>query len=372
LLRAGGGQKLESVAMTTPCESAPVLWLRPNAGREVLVEHLRHVAGIFAAAGWSVVSGQLQAVAPGLALAVLDDPWVEPLPKLATALAEVHVAGPPVWRVPHVFGLTGPQGWRPKAAPGTLLEYDRQSVDRTWGAPVPLGSDAWCGFAVASPADAPGLLHRGWPPSEVALVANTHLYRYPDPSSHERRELLPFVPEVAQTIVDVGCGTGLFGALLRRPGRKVVGIEPEWELARVARTKLDLVLPVSGEEGLRAIRTPVDCIVFADVLEHTMSPSRLLRAATETIRQGGRIVVSFPNAAWGPVVRALAAGRWDPTPTSFAVLARECGLEITAQAPLGGGLPWRERAWVWMAALTAGADPKGMMAPQWVAVLRRR
>ncbi|HQU34210.1 MAG TPA: methyltransferase domain-containing protein, partial [Thermoanaerobaculaceae bacterium] len=243
---------------------------------------------------------------------------------------------------------------------------------------------AWNGFAVAAPEDAAELLRRGWPPERAVVLTNLRLFRYADPAGHERRELLPFVPVAARTVVDVGCGSGLFGSLLRRPGRRVLGIEPEWELARQARTRLDLVLPLSGDDGLRAVRPPVDCVVFADVLEHTVAPHQLLRAAAGALGPGGRIVVSFPNAAWAPVVRALAAGRWDltlagvqardhlffTTPRSFAALAAECGLAVETMAPLGGGVSWRGRAWAHLLALASGGDPAAMAAPQWMVVLR--
>jgi SAM-dependent methyltransferase len=192
------------------------------------------------------------------------------------------------------------------------------------------------------------------------------------------------VPASARTVVDVGCGSGLFGALAMRPGRRVVGIEPEWELARQARSRLDMVLPVSGEYGLKAIRTPVPCVVFADVLEHTSAPQRLLRLGAAALGPGGRIVVSFPNAAWAPVVRALAAGRWDAalagvqardhlfftTPRSFANLAAECGLAVETMRPLGAAASWQGRVWARLAALTAGGSAAETAAPQWVAVLR--
>ncbi|OYW07236.1 MAG: hypothetical protein B7X11_00155 [Acidobacteria bacterium 37-65-4] len=370
---------------TAPGETRPVLWLRPQVRRAVLVEHLLHIAGAFVAAGWEVVRGDLDTVPAGSALAVLDDPWAEPLPRLAWALAAARIAGPPVWRVPRLLGLTGPQGWNPAVPPATMREYERRTVARGRGTAVPLvGPAAWNGFAVAAPEDAAELLRRGWPPERAVVLTNLRLFRYADPAGHERRELLPFVPVAARTVVDVGCGSGLFGSLLRRPGRRVLGIEPEWELARQARTRLDLVLPLSGDDGLRAVRPPVDCVVFADVLEHTVAPHQLLRAAAGALGPGGRIVVSFPNAAWAPVVRALAAGRWDltlagvqardhlffTTPRSFAALAAECGLAVETMAPLGGGVSWRGRAWAHLLALASGGDPAAMAAPQWMVVLR--
>ena len=371
--------------MTGASTPRPVLWLRAHSRRGVLSEHLRHVAGTFAAAGWRVEHGEGPRVPPGAAIAVLDDPWAEPLPRLAAALAATRVAGPPAWRVPRVFGLQGPQGWSPASPPATMREYERATVGRGRVSPLDLGRAAWCGFVVAAAADAPALLAAGWPPRRAVALANAFLFRYADPAAHDRRELLPLVPEAARTVVDVGCGSGLFGELLRRSGRRVVGIEPEWELARQAASRLNAVLPLPGHEGLRALRPPVDCVVFADVLEHTAVPQELLRLAATMLGPRGRVVVSFPNAAWAPIVWALAAGRWDltlagvqardhlffTTPHSFSRLAAECGLTVEAMAPLGrDGVSRWGRARGRLAARLAGGDPEASIAAQWTAVLR--
>jgi len=366
----------------------PVLWLRARSRRGVVAEHLRHVAGSFEAAGWEVVTGDHPEPRPGAALAVMEDPWVEPLPKLARALAAAQVESPPAWRVPLVWGLTGEQGWREKVPPATMLEYEGRTVAGRHRRAASIGSNPWCGFSVAAPGEAEALLGAGWPPSTAAIVTEARLFRYSDPSAHERRELTRFIPASARCVVDVGCGSGLFGALLRAAGKTVIGIEPEWELALLARARLNLVLPVSGEPGLEAVRVPVDCVVLADVLEHTSPPQRLLRATARALGHGksGRLVLSFPNAAWAPVVRALAAGRWDTTlagvqardhlfyttPRSLAAIAEECGFAVETLEPLGTGVSFRERLWGRLAALTAGGTFAEAAAPQWAAVLRPR
>jgi 2-polyprenyl-3-methyl-5-hydroxy-6-metoxy-1,4-benzoquinol methylase len=353
----------------------------------VVAEHLRHVAGRFEAAGWEVVTGDRLDPPSAAVLAVMEDPWVEPLPELARALAAAHIEGAPAWRVPLVWGLTGNQGWRERV-PATMLEYERRTVTGWRRATASLEPTPWCGFCVAAPGQAEVLLGAGWPPRAAAIVTTTRLFRYPDPSGHERRELMRFVPDSARRVVDVGCGSGSFGALLRAAGKTVIGIEPDWELAVLARAKLNVVLPVPGEPGLEAVRVPVDCVVLADVLEHTSPPQRLLRAAALALGHDGRgrLVVSFPNAAWAPVVRALAAGRWDTTlagvqardhlfyttPRSFAALAEECGLAVEALEPLGPGMSFRDRLWGRLAALTAGGTFAETAAPQWAAVLRPR
>lgn len=366
-----------------------LLWLRLRSQRPVVAAHLRHVRGRFAAAGWRIHEGPEPPASPGGALAVMDDPWVEPLPEVAGFLAAAQVPDGAWWRVPRVSGLGPPQGWPTPRGPYTALDYERQaSVPRRPGRGVAAGADPWCGFSVAAAGAAGELLAAGWPPdpARVARVPEALVYRYNDPAAHERGELDPFIPEDAETLVDVGCGHGLLGARHRRPGRRVIGIEPDWDLARQASSRLDLVLPVGAEEGLSALRPGLDCLVFADVLEHLVDPAAALAKAAEVLAPHGRVVTSLPNSAWIPVLRALAAGRWDPTvagvqardhlaamtPASFRRLAAECGLTVVRETPLVAPLPWRLRLWAWCLSRAAGGDVQDLLTTQWVAVLERR
>ncbi len=219
----------------------------------------------------------------------------------------------------------------------------------------------------------------------MALVRRARLYRYHDPAGHERRELDAFIPAVAATIVDVGCGHGLLGERHRLEGRTVVGIEPDWTLAAEAARRLDLVLPLTAEEGLEALRPGVECLVFADVLEHTEDPAGVLEKAARVLAPGGRIVASLPNSAWAPVLAALAAGRWDPTvagvqardhlavmtPASFRRMAAECGLRVVREVPMKAPLPRRLRLWAWLVARSCGGRSEDLLTTQWIAVLER-
>ncbi len=360
----------------------PTLVLLTGGLRTVVAAHRRHLAGRFRAAGWEVVEELPPPGAPAGVLAVLDDPWVEVLPEHLGRLASVVVKGPPRWRVPVGWGLPGAQAAAGRP-PSTISELRRW---RGRGAVRPLAEAPWPGLAVAAAGDAPALLAAGWPPAAGAAVVceSVAVFRYGDPARHARRELLAFVPASADRVVDVGCGHGLLSESLRHRGHRVLGIEPDWVLALAASQRVP-VIPARGEDGLAAVRPGVDCVVFADVLEHTPDPAALLRAAVDVLGPAGRVVVSIPSAAWVPVLRALAAGRWDPTlagvqardhlyfttPASFVDLAAECGLVAERMVPLGPPPPWRDRVLAWLLARLAGGRPFDLEAPQWVAVLRR-
>lgn|GEM_PF-3312590 len=369
--------------------------------------HLEHLAGVFRADGWRVHEGaKLPAAAasgdhPGDPLvAVLDDPWIEALPVVARALGSAvprggpgSGAGEPFWRVSRLRGAQGAQGWEPRRGPYTLSAVRKLAVARgvlDTQVPAP-GETLDPSFAVAAPGDTATLLETGWPPApeRLRLVPGARLYRYDDPADHERRELDPWIPEDARVVVDVGCGHGRLGERLRRPGRRVIGIEPDPEMARRAGQRLDRVLAAGAEEALPALDgtsdTPVDCFVFADVLEHLFEPERAVRLAAERLSPEGRIVVSVPNTAWAPVLRDLVAGCWEPTLAGVQArdhlrpftrdairrLAEEHGLEVESCVPLAAPLPWTTRLWARLVAWSVGGRYDDLAPPQWIAVLRR-
>lgn len=123
--------------------------------------------------------------------------------------------------------------------------------------------------------------------------------------------MVPFVPDEAKRILDVGCSTGAFGALLRkqRPGTDVWGVEPNEEAAAKATERLSGVacglFPDAVDER------DFDCIVFNDVLEHMPDPWSALKETTPLLAPGGCVVTSLPNVRNARVILNLAVrGRW--------------------------------------------------------------
>jgi 2-polyprenyl-3-methyl-5-hydroxy-6-metoxy-1,4-benzoquinol methylase len=113
-----------------------------------------------------------------------------------------------------------------------------------------------------------------------------------------RPEMLDFVPASSKSILEVGCSSGGFGALLkeRDPGREVWGIEPDAEAARTASARLDRVIakPFSSEvDELQGKR--FDAICFFDVLEHLVNPEKALKDCRNFLTENGVVVASIPN-----------------------------------------------------------------------------
>jgi 2-polyprenyl-3-methyl-5-hydroxy-6-metoxy-1,4-benzoquinol methylase len=132
----------------------------------------------------------------------------------------------------------------------------------------------------------------------------------------DRPELIPFVPETARTLLDVGCGSGAFGRLLRseRPSMELWAVEPDPVSARAAEDGFDRVIVGKfPDDGLP--RGAFDVVMCADVLEHMAEPEQALRGAAEALAPGGVMVASVPNVRnWRAVLWPLLRhGTWTYT-----------------------------------------------------------
>jgi 2-polyprenyl-3-methyl-5-hydroxy-6-metoxy-1,4-benzoquinol methylase len=114
-------------------------------------------------------------------------------------------------------------------------------------------------------------------------------------------------------VLDLGCGGGHNGALLKRAGaREVVGVERDAEAAKEARTRLDVVVECDLDrlDPARLGDEPFDAVLASDVLEHLVEPEMVLARALTRLRPGGAVVVSLPNVSNVAVFAALLAKRW--------------------------------------------------------------
>lgn len=110
--------------------------------------------------------------------------------------------------------------------------------------------------------------------------------------------MLPFIPQNAATILEIGCSAGTFGKLLKdeRPGVEVWGIEPNEEFAGLAESRLDNFACATFQAGLPVLEGKMfDCIVFNDVLEHLVNPEQTLLDSKEYLGENGVVVASIPN-----------------------------------------------------------------------------
>jgi 2-polyprenyl-3-methyl-5-hydroxy-6-metoxy-1,4-benzoquinol methylase len=136
------------------------------------------------------------------------------------------------------------------------------------------------------------------------------------------------------TVLEIGCGTGLFLSYLARRGfRDFLGIDRDPELLpHVPDSLRPRFRAVAAEEFLAAGAEgrSFDCVVMNDVLEHLSYEEgiRLLAALAPFLAPAARVMVKVPNAGspwgaryqWGDITHRAAY-----TPTSMRQLALAAG-----------------------------------------------
>jgi 2-polyprenyl-3-methyl-5-hydroxy-6-metoxy-1,4-benzoquinol methylase len=126
----------------------------------------------------------------------------------------------------------------------------------------------------------------------------------------ERSDLLQYVPEKVERVLEIGCGEGSFGAALKaRSGCHVTGIELVEKAASVATGRLDEVL-VGDAIQVAASLGPerFDLVVMNDVLEHFASPETVLRIYAEKLTPDGRFLLTVPSIRHWSVLAPLVLG----------------------------------------------------------------
>ncbi len=128
-----------------------------------------------------------------------------------------------------------------------------------------------------------------------------------------RPEMLKYIPKDSKRILDVGCGQGLFGKLLKEKfGSEVWGIEMDTDSAEISKTKLDKVMTGDVMHIVETLEPYLfDCIVFNDVLEHLSDPYILLQKVKKLLKPDGVVVCSLPNVRYiGNLKRLMIDKQW--------------------------------------------------------------
>lgn len=176
----------------------------------------------------------------------------------------------------------------------------------------------------------------------------------------KRPEMLAFIPKNANRFLELGCGAGGFGGLLRDNLKNVyiIGVEVHRESALEARKCLDHVIEQSVEIALESIPAgSIDCVICNDVLEHLVDPWALLTQIRTVLQPHGTVVSSIPNVRHFPVFKKYAFdGNWQYekwgvldrthlrffTKSSIERMFTETGFRISLiEGIFGQPLPWK-------------------------------
>ena len=116
-----------------------------------------------------------------------------------------------------------------------------------------------------------------------------------------------------ERLLDVGCARGYLMNELRSQNWTVFGIEPDSSDCEIASQAGFSVFNCSAEEALESDLGKYDRIVFADVLEHLVNPTEVLRAYRRHLAENGTVIISVPNIAHLSVRAQLMLGRFNMT-----------------------------------------------------------
>lgn len=176
-----------------------------------------------------------------------------------------------------------------------------------------------------------------------------------------RIEMLGYIPGNVRRILDVGCGEGKFGKVIKdRQGAEVWGVELDPASAAEARRKLDNV--ITGDVSRVIPGLPdgyFDCVVFNDVLEHLADPYHVLNEIKGKMAGRGIIVCSIPNVRFIYMLRDYLVGKdWKYadfgvldkthlrffTKKSIARLFEDLGYEVLRLDGINGVKTWKFEA----------------------------
>ena len=175
---------------------------------------------------------------------------------------------------------------------------------------------AQCGMTRLDPQPSPGELHRYYP---------DNYWFAPDPSAASRleeayrrlvlRDHVQFVSRALAgsrgrgTLLDVGCGGGLFLGMMRERGARVLGLDFSREAASVAWTRQQVPVVVADFDRAPLRPHSFAAITMFHVVEHLYDPAAYFAAARELLAEDGRLIVQVPNAASGQA--RLLGRRWN-------------------------------------------------------------
>jgi 2-polyprenyl-3-methyl-5-hydroxy-6-metoxy-1,4-benzoquinol methylase len=119
-------------------------------------------------------------------------------------------------------------------------------------------------------------------------------------------------------VLDIGCGGGLFLALLKQRGAQVMGIELSDSRAQYAKIKHGLNIdkhPIESDFWQGGYAQYFEAVTLWDVIEHVNFPQRTLQSAVNLLKPGGLVLIDTPCRdsfyhRFGALTYRLTRGRY--------------------------------------------------------------
>jgi SAM-dependent methyltransferase len=128
---------------------------------------------------------------------------------------------------------------------------------------------------------------------------------------NDRPDMLPLLPAGTRRVLELGCGEGRFGVLVKNSrGAEYWAIEFQPEVAARAEGRLDHVLVGDADQHIPDLPDGYfDAIVANDVLEHLTYPWVTLEKLKPKLSPQGVVVASIPNIRHLPALATIVFAR---------------------------------------------------------------
>ncbi|MBD3311259.1 MAG: methyltransferase domain-containing protein [Candidatus Magasanikbacteria bacterium] len=165
-----------------------------------------------------------------------------------------------------------------------------------------------------------------------------------------RKAILSFIKKNNPVVLDVGCGRGLLGEIIKKEKKATVfGIDISEDATKEASKKLDNVfcfnLETNQEWPDELKMQEYDYVVISEVLEHLMEPEEILFKIKQAISHNTEIIITVPNILWWKNRLKIFLGHFEYTDSglmdkghihffswkSFKDLIRKTGYHITQE-----------------------------------------
>jgi SAM-dependent methyltransferase len=98
-------------------------------------------------------------------------------------------------------------------------------------------------------------------------------------------------------VLDDGCGVGMYVKRLEQTGARAVGLEYDFERARLASANAPEVLNAASER-LPFASGNFDLVLSHEVIEHVRDDRAAIREMSRVLRAGGRAIIFCPNRGY--------------------------------------------------------------------------
>jgi predicted TPR repeat methyltransferase len=149
-----------------------------------------------------------------------------------------------------------------------------------------------------------------------------------------RALLAPHLPQRRLDVLDLGCGTGLSGAVFRDVARTLTGIDLAPKMIAKARERgiYDELIAADVVAAIHTMTRRFDLIVAADVFVYLGELDAVFRAARRVLRDDGLFAYSVERGA-DAGYELRDAGRYAHGPDYIRALAAQHGFDVVAEQP---------------------------------------